>query len=267
VSLYAKLLAHTQAVKGRSNTVDHQTKVALKQDKFVTTTGNTLEWASDHKRSVLIAGAIGLAAIALIVIGIVVYNQRSEAAAEAFGEAMQAYQAPLATSGQQLPPGMKSYNSINERAAAANALFVKLADKYGWLKEGKNARYFAGLTYMEEGQNQSAEDTLKKVAGGFDNELGALAKLSLAQLYRQTGRDPQAIDLLNELTNKPTTTVPAGMAQLQLADLYTAEGKVDQARKIWAQLKDKDKDAKGQPGPVGTIATQKLNPAASGLQE
>jgi len=88
--------------------------------------------------------------------------------------------------------------------------------------------------------------------------LAALAKLALAQLYRETGRDQQAIDLLNELTNKPADTVPAGLAQLQLADLYNSEGKVEQARKIWAQLKDKDSK-----GAAGAEAAQKLNPAAA----
>ena len=43
----------------------------------------------------------------------------------------------------------------------------------------------------------------------------------------QHGADEQAVDLYNQLIAKPTTTVPAGLAQLQLADLYQAEGKTD----------------------------------------
>src|ERR1700731_4326350 len=106
---------------------------------------------------------------------------------------------------------------------------------------------------MEEGQTGPAETTLKQVAGGWNGDLAALAKLSLAQLYRQTNRDSQAIDLYNELTAKPATTVPAGLAQLQLAELYEAQGKPELAKKIYAQLKDKD--AKG---PAGMLAAQKL---------
>ena len=68
--------------------------------------------------------------------------------------------------------------------------------------------------------------------------LAALAKFALAQLYRDTGRDPQAIDLYNKLSAKPTATVPDGLAQLQLADLYQSEGKADAAKKIYASLKD-----------------------------
>ena len=110
---------------------------------------------------------------------------------------------------------------------------------------------------MEAGENASAETTLKQVAGSWNPDLAALGKLALAQLYRQTGRTPQAIDLYNQLAAKPTTSVPAGTAQLQLAELYESQGQADAAKKIYAQLKDKD--AKGA---AGTIAAQKLNPAS-----
>ena len=53
--------------------------------------------------------------------------------------------------------------------------------------------------------------------------------------------------------------MPSGLAQLQLAELYETEGKPDLAKKIYAQLKDKD--AKGA---AGTLAAQKLNPAPAG---
>ena len=93
------------------------------------------------------------------------------------------------------------------------------------MKDGKNARYFVGLTYMEMGQTASAEAALKDVAGSWNRNVASLAKLALADLYRQSGRDSQAIDLYNQMTDKPTDAVPAGLAQIQLAELYTAEGK------------------------------------------
>jgi predicted negative regulator of RcsB-dependent stress response len=52
---------------------------------------------------------------------------------------------------------------------------------------------------------------------------------------------------------KPSQTVSAAGAQLDLADLYVTQGKQDQARTIWAKIKDADKD-----GAAGSIATQKL---------
>jgi tetratricopeptide (TPR) repeat protein len=245
--------------KEEQDKVDQQTKQALKHDQFVDTTQHGLEWASENRRSLIVTSAIVVAAILAVVAGALIYNSRANQASVAFGAAMQAYQTPLASPGQQVPPGVKTYASATERAKAANDLFNGVADKYGMTPDGRVARYFAGLTYMEEGQNGPAESTLKQVASGWNGDLAALAKISLAQLYRQTGRDSQAVDLYNELTAKPTTTVPAGLAQLQLAELYEAQGKPELAKKIYAQLKDKD--AKG---PAGTLAAQKLNPAPTG---
>ena len=234
--------------------MDQQTKAALKKDKFVTTTTHGLEWASENRQSVIVNGGILLAVIVIAIVSAVVYNSRSDAASVAFGAAMQAYQTPLAQPGEAVPPGVTTYPSIAERAKAANALFQAVANKYGMTPDGRNALYFAGLTYIEAGENQQAEVTLKKVAGGWDSDLGALAKFALAQLYHDTGRDPQAIDLYNQLIAKPAATVPAGLAQLQLADLYQLEGKADDAKKIYANLKDKDPK-----GAAGMAAAEKLN--------
>jgi tetratricopeptide (TPR) repeat protein len=239
--------------------VDQQTRQALKHDKFVDTTTHGLEWAGENRRSLIATSAIVVAAILIVVAGALFYNNRSEQASTAFGAAMQVYQTPIAAPGQQVPPGVKTFASVNDRAKAANELFMGVANKYGMTPDGKVARYFAGLTYMEEGQNGAAETALKQVADGWNHDLAALAKLSLAQLYRQTNRDSQAIDLYNQLTAKPTTTVPAGLAQLQLAELYETQGKPELAKKIYAQLKDKDPK-----GPAGTLAAQKLNPAPTG---
>ena len=239
--------------------MDQQTRQALKHDQFVDTTAHGLEWASENRRSVIVAGTVVLAAILIVVCGVLFYNNRAAQASVAFGAAMQAYQTPIAVPGQPIPPGVKTFASITERAKAANQLFLGVADKYSMAPDGKVARYFGGLTYMEAGDNAAAESTMKQVASGWNGDLAALAKLSLAQLYRQTGRDPQAIELYNELTAKPTTTVPRGLAQLQLAELYESQGKPDLAKKIYAQLKDKDPK-----GPAGTLAAQKLNPAPAG---
>ena len=239
--------------------MDQQTKTALKQqDAYVSATEHGIEWAQQNRRSVLISGVAVLALILLAVIAGVIYNSRSEKASVAFGAAMQAYQTPLAAPGQQVPPGIKTFATSNDRARAANSLFMEVANQYGMTPDGKTARYFAGITYMEGGQNAEAESTLKQVAGGWNHDLSSLAKLALAQLYRQTNRSSQAVALYNELTAKPTTAVPAGLAQIQLAELYESNGKPDAAKKIYAQLKDKD--AKGA---AGVLAAQKLNPAAA----
>ena len=235
--------------------MDQQTKAALKKDQFVTTTTHGLEWASENRKSVIVTSSLLLAVILVVVLGAVFYNSRSEAASVAFGAAMQVYQTPLAQPGQPVPPGIKTFPSAVERASAANVLFLATANKYGMTSDGRNALYFVGLTDIEAGRNQVAEDTLKKVASSWNSDLAGLAKLSLANLYRNTGRDSQAIDLYNQLIAKPSTTVPVGTARLQLAELYQAEGKTAEAKAIYAKLKDSDPK-----GAAGTLAAEKLNP-------
>lgn len=239
--------------------MDQQTRQALKHDQFVDTTAHGLEWAGEHRRSLIIAGSVVFALIVIFAIAALIYNHRAEQASITYGEAMQTYQTPIAQAGEPVPPGIKTFPSTAERAKAANQLFMQVADRYAMTPSGKLARYFGGLTYLDQGQNASAEAAFKQVGDSWDRDLSSLAKLALAQLYRQTGRTQRAIDLYNELAAKPSNTVPAGTAQLQLAELYENQNQPELAKKIYAQLKDKD--AKG---PAGMIAAQKLNPSPSG---
>jgi tetratricopeptide (TPR) repeat protein len=239
--------------------VDNQTKRQLKTpDQFHSLTDQGVQWASQNRERAVALVAAAVLLILALVGGYTLFEHRTAEAQTAFGGAMQTYQTPIATPDQPLPPGMKSFQDAKSRAQAANPQFLAVAHQYGMTEPGKLALYFAGLTYMDEGENASAESTLKKVAGSWNGDVAALAKLALAQLYQQTGRDSDAVPLYNALAKGHATTVPAGLAQLQLAELYSSEGKTADANKIYADLKDHDKDAKGQPGPAGEIATEKL---------
>ena len=232
--------------------MDTQTRHALKKDRFAVATAGSVSWVTEHRSGVVRLVVIGVVAVALVVGGLVFWNIRSSAAAAALGAALDTYSAPLNQPGAPSQPG--SYASAGDRAKAANQQFLDVAKNFGWLPEGAKAHYFAGVTYQDLGQTGSAETELKAAAGSFDSDLSSLAKLALAGLYHQTGRDPQSIDIYNELAKKPTVTVPAGVAQLDLANLYVDEGKPDQARIIWAKVKDADKE-----GMAGQIASQKLS--------
>jgi tetratricopeptide (TPR) repeat protein len=232
--------------------VDTQTRHALKKDKFAQAAASSATWVSGHRSSVL-RWVIGAAAVLVIGVAALTYwNMRTSAADLALGAAMDVYNTPLAQPGEPPQPGV--YTTAADRAKEANRQFVAVAHDYSWLPEASKARYFAGVTDEELGQNSQAETELKAAAGASDRNLSNLAKLALAGLYRQTGRDSQAIDLYNALAAKPSETVSSSVAQLDLADLYAAEGKQEQARMLWAKVKDADKD-----GAAGSIASQKLS--------
>ena len=231
--------------------MDTQTRHALKKDSFALATASSVSWLSGHR-----SGVVRWVIIAVVVLvggtaALVSWNLRSTAAESALGAALDAYNAPLAQPGAPAESGV--YSTASDRSKAANQQFAAIAAQYSWLPEGAKAHYFAGVTYEELGQNASAETELKAAAGSWDRNVSNLAKLALAGLYHQTARDPQAIDLYNALAAKPSETVSAAVAQLDLADLYAASGKQDQARALWAKVKDADKD-----GAAGSIAAQKL---------
>ena len=214
-------------------------------------------------RSNLLFGGFALLLLLALAVGYAIYQHRTAEAQTAFGEAMQTYQTPLVRPDQTLPPGMKAFNTAKERATEANVQFVRVAGQFGLTEPGKLAQYFAGLTYREAGQMGPAESTLQTVSKGWNGDTAALGKLALAQLYSETGRNEQAVMLYQELAKGHATTVPPSLAQLQLAALYTAEGRSGDARNLYAQLKDHDKDAKGQLGVAAQVASEKLNPQAA----
>jgi tetratricopeptide (TPR) repeat protein len=237
--------------KDEKASVDTRTRHALKQDKFALAAKSSASWVTEHQSAVVRWSIIVGVVVVLAIGGLTFWSIRSSAASVALGAATDVYTSPLAIPGA--PPEPDVYTSAEARAKEANREFVAIAHDYSWLPAGAKARYFAGITYEELGQNGNAETQLRAVAGSLNRNLANLAKLALAGLYQQENRDDEAISLYKDLVAKPSVTVSAGTAQLALADLYVSQGKLDQARVLWAKVRDADKT-----GAAGSIAAQKL---------
>jgi len=231
--------------------VDTQTRRALKQDKFALAAASSASWLGEH-RSGILRWVISAAVLVVLVVAAGVYwNMRTSAAEQALGSALDVYMEPLAQPGV---PDSGTYTTAAARATEANREFVAIAHNFSGLPEASRAQYFAGVTYVDLGQNGPAETALKAAAGAWNRNLANLAKLALAGLYHQTGRDSDAIKLYSDLAAKPSVTVSTSAAQLALADLYAAEGKQDMAKAIWAKIKGTDKESA-----AASIAEQKLS--------
>ncbi len=232
--------------------MDTQTRHALKQDKFVKATTSGLEWVGEH-RSNVIAWSVGVVLlVAVFVAGILVYQKRDASASLVLGQAMDIYETPITQPNVPAEPGTKTYATAADRAKAAYPLFRQVADQYSWLTAGQMARYFAGITELDMGQKSQAEADLEKAIHASNSNLASLAKVALANLYQQTGRNSQAVTLLQDVIAHPTTTVPKSEAQLQLAALYETT-QPEEAKRLYAQIKDQNKDTD-----AAQIATQKL---------
>jgi len=232
--------------------VDTRTRHALKQDKFVTATTSGLEWVGENRTRVIAWAVSAVVAIGLIVAGLVIYQQRTGAANQLLGQALDIYETPLAQPNQPAEPGLKTYASSEDRAKAAYPLFREVADRYSWLRPGEMAEYFAGEAELDLGQQAGAEADLQKASRAHDSNLAALAKMALANLYAQTGRTSQAVSEFRDVIAHPTTTVPKSEAQLQLAQLYETT-QPNEAKRLYAEVKDENPNTD-----AAQIASQKL---------
>ncbi len=229
------------------------TRHQLKQDSFRTSTTETISWAVEH-RSKLVASGVAFAVVLAMAIGGWAYvDYRDQQAQSQLAQAIEKYSAPIRPAGTPATPEMLSFASGQERATVTNAEFSRIANKYSFTQSGRVARYFAGVTLHEMGDNAAAEKDLKDVADSHYKEIASLAKLALAAIYHDTNRDPQAMALYKELADHPTASVGKSTAQFLLASLYEESHQPDQARALYQQMQ-KDSPA----SPVAQLATQKL---------
>ena len=192
-------------------------------------------------RSEILKGSAAAALLIVVVFGgMMLYRSRVSKADDDFAQALAVFRAPAG----EVPPEYKGlrYKSDNEKYGEALKKMSDVAERYSWLSHSRYARYYMGLSYREVGKFPEAEKELNQVAGGRDRELAALARMALAGLYEQTGKNDDADKIYRDLENHPTTSVPKAFAQLSRADLYQrtkpAEAKVilQQIQKDYAGL-------------------------------
>jgi len=213
------------------------TRRQLKQDQFKEAAIETVGWAVEHRQKLIWGGGVAVLVIAALVGSWFYLRYRERHADEAFGQAMLTYYAPLRTdpNAEEAANGRQTFATAQDRAKAAYAQFSQVAKEYSSVHTGKLARYFSGITAVELGDNKAAESDLQAVIRSADPDLASLAKLALANLYRKTNRQSDAVKLYNELIQNPTRTVSKAAAQLELAELLAAT-QPDQARTLYQQI-------------------------------
>ncbi len=228
------------------------TRHQLKQDRFAEATKETVSWAVEHRTKLVTVGVIASLAI-LVGLGSYYYlTVRDQTAGQMLTRALRTYQAPLRPPTAPPDPNIPSFTSAAERAKAANAEFRKIVEGYGRTNSGHVARYFEALTYRDMGDLPAAERELKTVAGYGNPDLASLAKLALAGIYGDSGREKDAIQLYNELIQQPTNSVDKTTAELELASLYEAK-QPGEARRIYEEIRKQEPAS-----PAAEIAANRL---------
>jgi tetratricopeptide (TPR) repeat protein len=229
------------------------TRHQLKQDSFTTSTAETITWAVAHRSKLIAVGIVLAVILAALGGGWAYVNYRDQQATAELALAIQKYNEPIRPAGTPATPDVPSFGSTQERDKTANAEFERIANKYSFTQSAQVARYFAGVTARDLGDNATAEKDFQQVAASRHPEIGSLAKLALAAVYHDTNRNPQAIDLYKQLIDHPTASVGKNTAQLALASLYESMDQPNEARHIYEQMQ---KDAPGTA--VAQLAMQRL---------
>lgn len=215
------------------------TRHQLKQDRFAEATKETVSWAVEHQKK-LVTGGIIAGVVVLVVLGTWYYlNYREQQAGATLAQAFRTYQAPLRPANMPPDANMLSFTSAADRSKVSNVEFRKVADNYPHTNSGRIARYFAGITYRDMGDMPAAERELNQVTGSGNKDLASLAKLALAGIYRDTGREKEAISLYNDLMSHPTDSVAKSTAQLELGELYQTK-QPQEARRIYEEIRKED---------------------------
>lgn len=223
------------------------TRHDLKQDKFAASAAEAVNEVVEH-RSGIVKIVSALVVLAVLAGGIFWYmSSREELATSALGKALVIYSAPVVPQGTPNDANVTLFHTDQERLIASKNAFYAISDQYGWTHSGQYSRYLAGVTETDLGNYKVAEDQLRALTNTRHKELASLAKYALSALYREEKRDPDAINLLQTLIEKPTVTVPKASAQIALADIYVNENQQDKAKVLYDQIaKDNPKNEVGQ---------------------
>ena len=221
---------------------DHISRKELKQDKIKETIEHGAEAVISH-------GQFAMIVIVALIVAAVVYggwrfyvDRKTVEASIAFDEGMKAYQGRIGSTPDPANPSEPFYPDEQARVQAALQKFSSAVDKYSSTNPGKLARYYAALCLEDLERHNQALEELKKISGGSDKELSAMAQYQMAVIYSRTGKPDDAIKLFGALADKPSVLVPRPLVLLELARLERKSHPQD-AIIIYQQIKKEFPDA------------------------
>ena len=219
----------------------HISRKELKKDEIRETLSHGAEAIFSHQRQLWFYGGVALFAV-LAVVGWRFYTQNQTARASSVSaDAMKVYQARIRTAAEPARPDEITYVDERNKYADAAKKFTDVANRYPRTRPGQLARYYAALSLERLGRYDEAENALKSLQSTRDESLSALARFKLAQIYDEAGKGSQALQLYQQLADKPTLFVPKPVVLLALADHYSSSDPA-QAAKLYKQVKEEFPD-------------------------
>jgi hypothetical protein len=217
----------------------HELKEQIQHDRFTDAVSGAVVYAQAHRNQLI--RWVALAIGALILAGLVFWylSYRNSVREQDLQGAFQVLDAPVGP-GNPAAPWAKSFLTQDEKTKASIKALSDVVSKDGGSRQGLMAQYYRGTLEAQNGNNAAAEADLNVVAN-TSNPCAPLAKIALAQLYSGENKIPQARDLLQQLVRNPTDLVSKAQAQILLARLDEASDP-KQAQKILQSLQTPNQD-------------------------
>jgi tetratricopeptide (TPR) repeat protein len=240
----------------------------LQHDRFRDTANTIFERLGDRLEGKGKAILYGIAAVivlaALVGFWVKWNNRKNDEARRALGRAISIATAPIATTTPSVNQTGPTFTSEQERAQKAIEEFQKVAAKYGDPYRTE-ARYFiaTNLLYIDREKGMSE---LAEISNSKLSEAATLARFALAQAKEADGKYDEAAKLYSDLAALNSAVVTPETANLRLAAVYVKLGKKKEAAELLFNMVDasrKAKDSDGTPIPPSAAARE----AADKLQE
>ena len=211
-------------------------KEMVKHDAFREKTMETVEYVSGHRSQILKYVAAGVVVL-LLAGGYWLYRDNQHTIRmNALNEAYKVYNSTVVKEGNPPPFANYWYHTDAEKNTAVNKAFTGLTEKYGNADEAMIGHFYLGLIAADSGNTAEAEKQFKNVSDNASKDYASLAKLSLAQLYKGSGKLDDGRKLLQSLIDSPTTFVTKEQATIEMARLLQQD-KPEEARKLLEPLR------------------------------
>ena len=117
-----------------------------------------------------------------------------------------------------------------------NVGFLDIVSKYGSTKAGKLAAYYAGISYMKQGNYSEAIDYLKKYTNN-DKVLAPLALGAIGDCYMELGDNQNAADYYVKAANKNPNDFTSPLFLSKAGNTYELLGNYAKALETYKTLK------------------------------
>jgi tetratricopeptide (TPR) repeat protein len=187
--------------------------------------------------------AVGAAVLAIGgYLGIDYLQAREQQTQQQLGRGIDLYHARIDPNAADDPYAKGPEPSFRNETAKYQAAIKELsvvASKFAAGKLGVTAKYYLGLCYLRLGQNNDALRALEEVRNNSrDRTLAYLAKKVLAKYYLNAGNYKASQELLDGMIRDPQCDLPKEDLNIDLARVYQAQGKRDEALKIMRKARD-----------------------------